>query len=124
MTLLNRKLLLKRDDFKIEKVNLDEENYVYVRQMSGHERDAFERSLLKEVTTKDGGVDYQRSLGDFRAKLAVNTICDEKGNLILGMEDYLTLSKNMAADKLEKIINVVQRLNAITNEEKEQLVKK
>ena len=123
MQLLNRESLLKRDELKIQKVNLTENEFVYVRQMTGRERDNFERSLMREFKNAKGQTDYEKNLGDFRAKLAVNTLCDEDGEMLLKPDDYETLSKNMSAFKLEKIVNESQKLNSITEEDKEELVK-
>jgi len=124
MTLLNRTSLLKKEEVQIVKVDLGNDEFVFVRQMSGRERDTFEQSILKEVKNEKGDVTgYDRSLVDFRAKLAVVTLCDEKGNSLLKPEDYEMLSLNMSARRLEKIVNEAQKLNAITEEDKENLVK-
>lgn len=123
MGLLNRGSLLKREDLKIEKVDLGNEEFIFVRQMTGRERDQFEKSLFKEVVDKKGRPDYERNLSDFRAKLAVNTVCDEKGNMLLNPDDYEQLSKSMSAYRLEKIVNAAQKLNNITDDDKEGLVK-
>lgn len=123
-TLLDRKKLLAKEELKIEEVNLGKGESVYVRQMTGHERDIFEQSLIKETKdTKGNVISYDRALGDFRAKLAVCTICDEKGSLILEPKDVEVLSKNMSAARLERIINKAQELNNISEEDKEALVK-
>jgi len=121
---LDKSLLLQKEKLEIVKVDLNDTDFVYVRQMTGHERDLFEQSLRKE-TKDDKGVTtgYAMALEDFRAKLAVITICDEKGDLLLSPKDYFTLSSNMSAAKLEKIINVAQKINAITEEDKNALVK-
>jgi hypothetical protein len=123
MGLLDRKKLLTKQVLKIEKVDLENDDYVYVRQMTGRERDNYEQSLRRKIEGKNGVADYELALENFRAKLAVNTICDEKGNLILHLSDYEVLSDNMSAFTLEKIINAAQRLNNITEEDKEGLVK-
>ncbi len=124
MALLDRKALLKKEDLKIEKVDLGNGEFVYVRQMSAREKDQFEMSLMKPIYDDSGNlIRMEQTLEDFRAKLAVNTICDEKGNLILLPDDYVLLSKNISAAKLEKIVNVAQRLNRITEKDKEELVK-
>jgi len=92
--------------------------------MTGRERDNFEQSLIKEKKdTKGNVVSYDRALGDFRAKLAVVTVCDEKGVALFLPEDYSLLSQNMSAARLEKIVNTAQKLNAISEEDKEELVK-
>lgn len=121
--LLNREALLKRDELKIEKIELGDGTHVFVRQMTGRERDLFERSLMREFKDKKGRVDYEKNLDDFRAKLAVVTICDDNGEMVLKPQDYPLLSQNMSAMKLEKIINVAQKLNSITEEDKEELLK-
>lgn len=124
MALLDRKALLKKEDLKIEKVDLGNGEFVYVRQMSAREKDQFEMSLMKPIYDDSGNlIRMEQTLEDFRAKLAVNTVCDEKGNLILLPDDYVLLSKNISAAKLEKIVNVAQRLNRITEKDKEELVK-
>ena len=121
--LLDRKSLLTKAEFKVEKVELNDGNFVYVMEMSGQGRDRFEQSLIKEVKGKKGEVTYERALTDFRAKLAVNTLCDETGTLLLQANDYGTLSRSMTAANLENIVNASQKLNAITEEDKESLVK-
>lgn len=123
MKLLNRESLLAKEVLQIEKVELSKDEYIYVRGMTGHERDHFEQSLLKRIKDAKGKITFEQSLDDFRAKLVVNTICDEQGNLILKPGDYPTLSMNMSAAKLEKIVNKSQELNAITEEDKEELLK-
>ena len=122
MKLLNRESLLKKDVLKIEKVQLSEDEYVYVRQMTGRERDSFEKLLLRE-TKVNGKLDFEKNLDDFRAKLAVTTLCDEEGNILLTPGDYSLLSQNMAASKLEKIVTMASKMNAISEEDKEALVK-
>jgi len=121
--LLSRDDLLRKQKLEIVRVDLGDNEYVYVRQMTGRERDRFEQSLLKEVVGRDGSISYDRSLEDFRAKLAVNTICDEQGNNLLQPNDYALLSQNMSAARLERIVNAAQKLNSISEEDREALVK-
>ena len=121
--LLDRSKLLAKEVLEIEKVELGEGNIVYVRQMTGRERDQFEASLLKKKTNAKGESTYEQNTEDFRAKLAVLTLCDEKGNSLLQPGDYPVLSQNMSAKRLEKIIIAAQKLNAITEVDKENLTK-
>jgi hypothetical protein len=123
MAILDRKKLLSKDNLEKVKVDLGNDEFVYVRQMTGRERDNFEQSLLKKVTGPDGKVSYEQSLNDFRAKLAVCTLCDEQGNALLLPGDYPALSQAMSAAKLEKIVTEAQKLNKISEEDKEALVK-
>ena len=104
-------------------MELGEGDIVYVRQMTGRERDQFEASLLKKKTNAKGESTYEQNTEDFRAKLAVLTLCDEKGNSLLQPGDYSVLSQNMSAKRLEKIIIAAQKLNAITEVDKENLTK-
>lgn len=122
--LLNREALLAKEKLEIVKVEFENGDFVYVRQMTGKERDTFEQSMLRKNRDKKGNViSVETVLDDFRAKLAVLTICDEEGNRILQPGDYPTLAANMSAKTLETIINKAQELNAISEEDKEALVK-
>ena len=121
---LSRGSLLQKEELEKVKVDLGKDEFVYVRQMTGRERDNFEQSLIKEKKDIKGNIiSYDRALGDFRAKLAVVTVCDEAGKLLFLPDDYSLLSQNMSAARLEKIVNVAQKLNAISEEDKEILVK-
>lgn len=123
MALMDRKKLLAKRELKVEKVELFGGEFVYVRQMTGRERDRWEISLMREGRDEDDNVIMKQSLEDFRAKLAVNTVCDENGNLLLKPEDVNTLSQNMTGAELLKIANKAQELNKITEADKKKLVK-
>lgn len=123
MGLLKRNELLEKMELEIVQVPLGNGNFVYVRQMTGRERDQFEASLVKMKESPGGVVTVERATEDFRAKLAVNTLCDEKGVNLLKPEDFSQLSQNISAARLEVIINAAQKLNAITEEDKAALVK-
>ena len=121
---LSRSLLLQKEELEKVKVDLGKGEFVYVRQMTGRERDNFEQSLLKKNKDSKGTViGYEQATEDFRAKLAVVTVCDEDGKLLFFPEDYVLLSRNMSAKRLEIIINAAQKLNAISEEDKEEILK-
>lgn len=124
MVLLTREALLQKDDLKVEKVELSK-GYVFVREMTGHEKDVWEQSMLKQKPSgnKNKGVEYETTLEDFRAKLAVVTVCDAEGNLLFKPEDARVLNKMMSATNMERIVTAAQKLNAISEEEKEELLK-
>jgi len=122
--LMDRVNLLTRETLEIVKVDLGKGEHVFVRQMTGRERDTFEQSLLKERKDQKGNiVAYDQALSDFRAKLAVVTLCDAEGILLLKPEDYSALSSNMSASRLSKIADTAQSVNKMTEEDKEGLVK-
>jgi len=121
--ILDKNALLSKEELEIVEVDLGKDEFVYVRQMTGHERDTFEKLLARKFKNEKGKYDYEMTLEDFRAKLAVHTVCDAEGVLLLQPTDYPKLSNSMSAARLEKIINVAQRINAISEEDKEELVK-
>lgn len=122
--LLTKDLLLQKEKLEIEKVEFENGDYVYVRQMTGHERDMFEQSMLKKNKDGKGNVlSVETVMDDFRSKLAAITLCDEEGKSLLSANDYAVLGNSMSAKRLEKIINMSQKLNAITEEDKEAIVK-
>ncbi|TSA10045.1 MAG: hypothetical protein D4R73_05930 [Deltaproteobacteria bacterium] len=124
MGALDRKALLAPEALKTEKVALGKDDFVFVRQMTAHEHSGYEQTIAKEVVDeKTGAINFVRDMKDFRAKLAVHTLCDEKGVLLLKSEDYLALSQSMLATKLDKISSVALKLNKIGEAEKEALVK-
>ncbi|NIP54633.1 hypothetical protein GWN42_04995 [candidate division KSB1 bacterium] len=124
MTQLTRDELLTKQELAIEKVDMGEGTFVYVKEMTGRDRDRYERSLMTEVKDGDGNTTgYERSLEDFRAKLAVFTTCDETGKLLFKPSDYSVLSQNIGAFRLERIVNKAQELNLISEADKEALIK-
>jgi hypothetical protein len=104
-------------------VDLGDGDFVYVRQLTGRERDQFERSLLRQVKSRKGEVTYEESMGDFRAKMVVNAICDEKGNNILEPGDFELLSRSISAARLELIVAKVNELNRIIEADVAAMVK-
>lgn len=122
MGLLNRSALLQKEPLKMEKVDLGNDEFVYVKEMTGKQRDMFEQSLRKQVV-KGKTVDYEMALDNFRAKLAVATVCDETGVLLLTPRDVDALGENMGAARLAMIADAAGKLNKISEEEQEDLVK-
>ena len=77
--------------------------------------------MIKEIR-KGGRTRFKSSQEHFRAKLAVNVVCDVEGNNIFNPEkDFELLSRNMGAKKLDKIVTVAQRLSGISDEDMEEL---
>jgi len=121
--MLTREQLLTKETPKIQKVDFDNGEFVFVRQMNGRARDRFERSLMREVKDRKGGITYKQSVEDYRAKLAVYTVCDEAGELLFKPEDYPSLSESILAIKLDKITSASNEINGITEAEKEAMIK-
>jgi hypothetical protein len=125
MAFLTREQLLVKQELKKEKVKISA-GETFVRQMNGREKNLFELTLGhwedQEVDGKSQQK-YVRTLEDFRAKLAVHTVCDKDGILLFKPEDVSTLSENMSAADLERIGDAAQKLNAITDLDREKMVK-
>ena len=120
---LTRKDMLKRQELEIRKVDLGNDEFVFVREMSGRQRDAFEQSLMVEAADEKGEMKFKQSLADFRAKLVVNTACDSKGTPLFRPEDMETLSVNMGASRLDKIADAAKELNRISDADQKAMVK-
>lgn len=123
MAFLNRAGLLKKRQMKVVRVDLEDDEFVFVKQMNGTARDKFEQSLSEAVKKKDGTTEYERRIEMFRAKLAVCTLCDEHGELLLTNDDIELLSDNMTAASLDAIVTKAQEMNKISEKDKENLVK-
>ena len=124
MAFLSRDGLLLKSKVVVKKVEFDDGEFVFVKQMSGKERDAFEGLIITRNTTEDGKVTYERVLESFRARLAVCTVCDELGHLLLTADDVDLLNENMSAARLQDIADAAQELNKITPEKKADATKK
>lgn len=90
---------------------------VYVRAMTGIERDAWEKSLVvirgKKVTPSTDNV---------RARLLVRCLCGEDGALLFGEGDALALG-GLPASILAPLYDKAQKLNGVGDAEIEELGK-
>lgn len=116
MTVLKRDEILQASDIKTELVAVPEwGGDVYVKGMTGAERDKFESSMIKVR-----GKDKEMNLANIRAKLAALTICDENGKRLFKEEDVQALSQK-SAGALQRIFEVAQRLSGISNDDVDEL---
>lgn len=74
---------------------------LYVREMTGRERDAFEAWLIKA----DGSINRD----DYRARFALATLCDEGGARLSA--DDLELVANAASSVLDVVVERARKLN-------------
>ena len=86
---------------------------VFVRTMSGIERDSFEQSILDAKKT---------GLVNVRARLAVRVVCDSSGARIFDDADAAALGKK-SGKALDRIFDVAQRLSGIGAKEVAELEK-
>lgn len=89
---------------------------VYVRSLSGSDRDSWEGSLLVRKGNGKRVVSYE----DIRAKLVAKTACDEQGNLLFSFSDVTALGKKNSA-ALSRVFDVARRLSGLTEEDVKEL---
>ncbi len=114
---LSKDQILGADDLPREEVRVPEwGGSVWVRSMTGMERDAFESSMLEE---KDGK-SRATNMRNIRARMAVLCCVDENGDRLFSHSDEKAVGGKSAA-ALERIFTVAQRLNGLTNDDVEEL---
>lgn len=117
---LTREQILECIDRRVEKLNVPAwGGDVYVRSLTGTERDEWEQeNLVKDPRTKE----YSYRLRNIRARLVVKTVCDENGTRIFTDRDADRIGEKNAA-VLTKVYEVAARLSGITPEDVEELAK-
>ena len=118
MPLLNRDAILAALDLPKELVSVPEwGGDVYVRSLTGKERDQFESGMIEQR-----GKSQTVNLSNIRAKLASMTICDEDGKRIFTDADMQALSGKSAV-ALQRVFEVAQRLSGLGATDVEELTK-
>jgi len=109
--MLNRDAILAADDLPKEKITIKAwGGDVFVRTMKAADRDRWEQWV-----SKNPGVNV-------RASLAVNTVCDENGNLLFSEADIEALGQKSGA-ALGQIADVAFKLNRVLSEDVEAMEK-
>lgn len=110
MQRLTRDAILQKADNKIEELYIPEwEGSVFIRVMSAGERDKFEARCLSTKV-------------NFRASLAALVVCDEEGQRLFEEKDIEALSAK-SASALDRIFRSAIKLNAMTEQDVEELEK-
>ena len=111
---LDKNAILGVVDIRKELVDVPEwgkDAAVWVRGMTGAERDKFESSIVESR-----GKGTKVNMVNVRARLASLTICDEGGNRLFTQADIAALSAK-SASALQRIFAVAQRLSGIGDED-------
>lgn len=119
MSLTRDQILQAARNAKIERDTLhvpELGGYIFVRGMSGTERDEFEEGLRIRKGRRTG----QADLRNFRARLAVKVIVTEDGQRIMQDEDAKIFGQ-MPAGVLDRIISRCTELSGMADEEAEDL---
>ena len=119
MGFLSRDLILGADDLRRELVHIEEWNGdVYVRMLTGGERELFEQWALAYREEPPGRTPTPRNL---RARLAVLTVCDADGKNLFTLADVEALAAKASAP-IERLFDVAWRLNRLGPGEVESLL--
>ncbi|WP_461369485.1 hypothetical protein [Candidatus Darwinibacter acetoxidans] len=118
LKILTRDAILQAEDLPRELVEVPEwGGCVYVRALTGAERDAFEASVVEQR-----GKSTKMNLRNIRAKLVALTAVDEEGKRLFTDDDAALLGKKSAA-ALDRVFDVAQRLSGLKDEDVEELAK-
>lgn len=116
MTTLKREDILKVSDIQKQLVSVPEwGGEVYVKGLTGAERDKFESGMIE-----NRGKDQKVNLANIRAKLASLSICDEDGKRLFTESDVQALSQK-SATALQRVFEVAQKLSGLGNDDVEEL---
>lgn len=113
---LNGMDILNAPDIKTERVYVPEwGGAVYLRTLTGEQRDAFERSLLMDdMETRD--------TTNVRAKLLVRALCDKSGTPLFTDAQVQALGQKSAAG-LTRCYNKASEMNRVSVSDVEELAK-
>lgn len=124
--ILTAKDILGADDLSKERVEVPEwGGDVYIRTMTGTERDSWEESILKmNVRTVNGKSVQQTEVirKNARANLVSRVCCDESGCSLFSPDQATELGKKSSA-ALDRCWEVAQRLNHLSDDDIEELTK-
>ena len=111
--MLDRNSILQMDDLPKEQLSVPEwGGDLWVRTLTGTERDAFEQSMVQKKN--------KPNLNNVRARFAVLTICDELGERLFTDNDAEALGKK-SASALDRVFEVAQRLNGFSDSDQREL---
>ena len=116
--MLSRDDILGSDDLARELVETPEwGGEVYVRCLTGAERDRFEADMLQDEET-----DSRKRFYNLRARLVVLAVCDDHNLPLFMLNDVEALGRK-SAKVLDRLFSVAQRLSGMTKEDVEALTK-
>lgn len=111
---LTKEAILAKQDLATELVSVPEwGGHVYVKMMTGIERDAWESSIV-------GTTGNQRNLNNIRARLVALTACDDQGCRLFSDADVGELGKK-SAKALDRVFAAAQKVNALTESDIKEL---
>jgi hypothetical protein len=113
---LTREAILAATDLPKELIDVPEwGGSVWVRGLTGAERDRFENSVIEQK-----GRDRSLNLRNVRAKLCALCMVDEEGKRLFADSDIQALGQKSAA-ALSRVFDAAQRLSGLTREDVKEL---
>jgi hypothetical protein len=111
--------ILGADDLLREPVDVPEwGGTVLVQGMTGTERDKFEASMMNSNLN---GVDRERALERYRARLAVACLVDENGKKLFRSDAEMKRLSEKSAQALTRVVEVASRLSGLTESDVKEL---
>lgn len=115
---LSKADILGCDDTKLEKVPVPEwGGYVYVKGLTGAQRDRFEESQTRVDKKGNRLLKFE----NFRARLCALCICNSKGEPLFKPGDVADLAKKSSA-ALQRVFNKATELSGMSEDDIEDLV--
>jgi len=112
---LTKEQILNSQDLTKEKIEVPEwGGVIFVRTMTGAERDSFEQGIVND--------DRTANLSNIRAKLCALTVVDEEGKRIFTDDDVKGIGEKSSL-VLDRVFQVAQKLNGISPTDVEDLAK-
>ena len=117
-SLLDKEQILGADDLPVERLDVPEwGGAVFLRTLTGAERDAFEASYVER---DPDGKDPAARLHNFRARYLVRVLADAEGHLLFGPDDADALG-GKSGKALEKLFAAARKLNGMSTEDVKEL---
>jgi hypothetical protein len=116
---LSADAILGADDLKREPVDVPEwGGTVLVQGMNGTDRDRFEASMMNSNLS---GVDKDKGLERYRARLAAFCLVDESGKRLFRSDAEVKRLGEKSAQALSRVVDVASRLSGLTDSDVEEL---
>lgn len=124
--MLTREQFLSRKPRTIERVELPElKDHVFVRSLSGTERDAWENANLvrnRGTGKRRNEVSFDIRVENSKSHLICISMCDESGNRLLQDDDIVAIGEQPSII-LNRIADVCMRISGISQQDLEDTVK-
>jgi hypothetical protein len=117
MAILSKSDILAAHDFATEEVFVPQwGGSVFVRTLSGRERDEFEASTVKMKNGKQ-----EPDMANFRARFVALCVVDDNGQRLFKTRAEIDMLGSKSVAALQLLFNKAQELNSLTEDDVEEL---